>query len=333
MVDQGDNSQIEVPDQILGLVAENADDYRTNHKERWMDVFSEEEQRQILQYAETATDQEGKKELYRSILQEVSQHLAGSIDDIPGEAISVCFFGPRGGGKTTLQDILEDQTESLGDQNLQYVQERRDQAKTRLLAPDFGLFTKHLPKYEEIKQQCRDKGLFDGDEEQIHNFAFAHVRPEAHGLAMAVKAWAKEIKAHMIIEELGDADLTDQRIKNNKLDELIVIGVTAAPELVAERLRAKTDESKATIANSIRNFSKPGSGFEARAEIADRAMLISSDNNGFKVIQTWKNGEIAAQDNEAVAKFESYADMTNEQMFQPQNPDQPQADSIGQFGL
>tara|TARA_B100001093_G_C26680979_1_gene950411 strand:+ start:116 stop:1135 length:1020 start_codon:yes stop_codon:yes gene_type:complete len=327
--DQG-NSGIEVPEHILDKVQEIAEFYVQRELEahrkfkagdsdtpsRWLDGFSDEEQAYIIENSGYNNHSEERRELRRKILQQAVAHIAG---DIPERAMLFYVGGPQGTGKKEIRSsfdkrIEEEQSQGIirpfENDHLETVFQKYKQAKSRLMGPDYDVFRAELPEYLANK------------EEHGHDFAFALIRAEATGLGAAIKAWAEELKAHVILEELGDG-LTDDWLSRNKVEEkeLIVVGTTADPVLAKDRLVERQDSAdEDVLAKQFSRFSEDD-GYPKWANEAELAVLVKTDDGTPHVIHAANYGRTLEEDPLPVSTFNRYSEVSVQEMFTPKAPD------------
>jgi hypothetical protein len=223
-----------------------------------------------------------------------------------------------GAGKTTLREefdarIASDDPETpYENDSIEIAFQHYKEATERILAPDWEFFKEMLPEFAE-----------NGNE-------FAIIRAEASGLAQATLDWAKELKAHSVLEVLGDRP-SDEFIADKTTDrEFIVIGVTTDPAINAAQLHERNtktgqDIDDATLARTIKGFSEEG--YQALSRSAKFAILVQSDPyKGFEVIHAMKKGHTVDVKSEEHAAFLNLGPRSENEILQQMNAKLPQAD-------
>lgn len=337
-------AKIEVPDEILDRVVEISRVYAAGSKARWLQGF-EADRAELVEKSATynnlhtlseiealgdstdATTARERRELHRSILQDAAKNIKG---DIPDQPIMVYMGGSMGSGKTELRHSFQQRIDSekagidallFEDENLENAYQAYKEAGDRLMTTDV------------------DKTLFPEFHEQgwLQDENFALIRPEFVGLQNAARTWAKSLKAHTVMEQLGDG-VTDKWLQDNVRADgyrLVMIGVTADdPATNLAHLRERGDHtSDETLGGAIRKFSLDD-GYKKWSGAADMAVLISvSSDYTPTVIHAAQNGLGTFIDNDAFKKFESYGEMSVDEIVQAMRTKQEQKASHEIGGL
>lgn len=297
-------SKIEVPDHILDMVVERANAYAENKKDRWLGGFTDDAA-QDIEHASTHNiiDTPQRRELHREILQEIAQNTS---EDIPEQSTFIYFAGPMASGKSSIRQVFDERIEgsdagAYQDPNIENAFQTYKNAQGHLMYSDFAFYKETLPEFEQNGQE------------------FAVIRPEASALDQAVTAWARELKANIILEQLGDGVKDEWAKDKAEQHNFIVIGVTTDPAINGQRLHdrnARTGESISDeeLTGTIKGFSG-GHAFKKVAQHAAQAVLISTDTDDFSVIYAAENGNEVSKNSKEFAKFESYADLSEEALL------------------
>ncbi len=298
-------SSIEVPDHILDMIPVRTENYIRKNFDRALGAANgmpEDQFRQASTHNIVNTPE--RRQLHREILQEVAAR--GLKGEKPDKPAFIYFVGPMAVGKTTLRNDFNERIEQENsdmviapyhDAALEDVYQKYKQAASYLINSDFNLYKENLPEFERFGNN------------------FGVIRAEASALDQAVTAWAKELNASLILEQLGDGvDIEWAQEKAQEFD-WITVGVTADPVTNACGLRERcndTDQeiSDKELAATIKGFSGLNA-FHVTAQHANQAVLLQADH-GYKAICNWKNGVENIQDDTAYSKFQSYANMSEE---------------------
>lgn len=271
---------VHVPEHILDLVAERAKAYTVESKDRWLAGYTPEQQGAIQEKStHHLVDTAERRELHRKILEKLAENLS---DDIPEQSKLIAFIGPMGSGKSTLREefdtrLASDDPETPYDNDsFEVAFQHYKKAIGRALNSDFQLFKQMLPEFAE------------------NNNEFAIIRAEASALDQALRIWAKELKTHIVIEQLGDRPDPEALNTMATDHQLITIAVTADPVVNAAQLHARNAKTgqvidDAELARTIKGFSEEG--YQAYAQKSHFAVLADSDpHTGFEVIHAMKKG-------------------------------------------
>ena len=291
----GQAHNIDVPGEILDIVASYAPEYVEKSRERLLGGFPEEEHEKILkQSTHNVVNTPERRQLHREILQELAQNLKGEPQEKP---IFLYFVGPMAAGKTGLRNSFEQRMESeekglskgiYEEPELETVYQKYKTASSYVMEPNFSLFKEKLPEFKESGGN------------------YAVIRAEAAALAQAVYKWSKDLGVNVIEENLGDGAPKDWAQEKAQMYDWTSIGVTSNPvtnRLGLEERSAATGQTMTTDEEFIRTVQ----GFSANnvLGLSPQAVLLSADD-GYKVIASWDNGQKQVHDQKLYETFESY---------------------------
>lgn len=334
-------NKVNISDEILDQVAIEAQRYVRQDRERWLSGHDEETKNDVLikgthnfvytldQIEESESNgvdmsvARERRELHRTIIELQAQTLSDQVPDRP----TVFYIGgAMAAGKSTLKKSFDDRiaqekehkvVAAFSDEKVEGFFQKYKEISQHVCAPDYGLYKENIPEFEQ------------------NNMNFSYIRPEASGLAVAVQTLAKRNNANLIMEGLVDTvrDGWYEKDVQKFNAEFIVMGVTCDPALNYGRLQERGDDIPISqLADIIKKGSSSG-GFMKRASLADRAILISTnDESNPKVIFTSKNGIETSRDFAKFSEFESYGKMEIGELTRAMvsknaydlSPDQPQ---------
>ncbi len=298
------SNTIKVPEHILDMVADRAEAYAKESQDRWLGGFSDKKKQEILKNStHHIVRSDERRKLHRQILQEIVQNIIGKKPEKP---ILLYVCGPMGVGKTTLTNYFLSQARNDNSltgifkniaRTLGGIISRKQAAKNvlrqvfkqvseRLMISDFGLYKSRLPEFNE------------------NNGEFSLIRAEASGLDQAVNAWAKELGVHVILEQLGDGISDEWVEKQKETHRLVVVGVTANPEVNGKQLHAR-EENKTSNAELHKTIiaTSQDTGLPNTIARADKAFLVASDGD---LIHHSENGKTHYQNS---TRFEAFLNL------------------------
>ncbi len=293
-------SSIQVPEHILDMIPGCAQVYLEGNRARLLAGIPPDQHQNILeQSTHNQIETPERRELHRKILQSVPMNFMGEKSDRP---IMVYISGPMAVGKTTLcqqfdkRIVQESERRTIrpyGEDALENVYQLYKQADGYRMQPDVTVCKQMLPEFESSGKN------------------FTLIRVEAAALGHAVTAWAKELGANIILEQMGDADMRPWAKKQAEDYSLVVIGVTANPVVNAQRLQERCKETgqKVTgeeLAKTIIGYSQLGAFF-GMSQHATHAVLLASDYD-YRLVYRCDNGKGQTVISRLAGDFVSYAD-------------------------
>lgn len=294
-----DGKIIDVPDYILDMAALRAKEYFNNSQERLLGAYSEEAKETIKAIStHQKVDSSERRELHREIIMDM---IGGKKVPEDGQQNIYLFAGPPGAGKSTLRKKMES-GEPLGENHpLEALREQFKEDAKSAVSVDFGIFKAKLPEYSESNDKHK----------QEYGDMYAVIRSEASGLNEAILQMAKDAKLPSIREQLMDIDIAKNKNVRQELEgsNLTVIGVTTSdPETIRKRVQERENPMKdEEVVRAIRTFSKPES-FETLAKMADKAVLVNTDNEQYKTILTAEKGKTTVHNSRELIKFRKNED-------------------------
>lgn len=301
---------MQVSEHILDTVPLMANKYIEENRERlfpeasdeaWLDFLENVSSHRFIQTPE-------RREIHRRVLNEIGRR--GITGEKPEKPLLIYICGPMGSGKTTLLDAFDERIrlereEAVYDlynsAPLETVFKKYQAASAYCIKADFQLFKDSLPEYAES----------GGD--------YSVIRAEAAGLNEACQAWAKELDACVIIEQLGYGGINQTVLEKMQAGhELHTIAVTASPEVNAYRLiqRTRAEGSEANLgelAKAIRGVSQPDEVLGVLAT-GESGVLLSSDQ-GYEVVAAWGAGRRSVFNASGLEKFEQQGVQSEEQIL------------------
>ncbi len=301
-------NQITIPDHILDMVSARTQAYMHESYERAFNA-SHDLSREEFDTLSThnVVDTPERRELHKQILQEIVAN--GLKAEAPEKPLLIYISGPMAAGKSTLQEFFQKRMErekgqeevtSYSAPGLEQAYQHYKHAANYQIVSDFEFYKSKLPEFSD------------------NNNNFGIIRAEASALDQAVIALAKELKSSIILEQLGDGPLSVWASEQQKTHKFISIGVTASPEINAQRLHERNSNtghyiSADELISTISRYSQPQSHLEL-AQTADEAILLQSGHNEFTPISEWKDGQQVVHNHDALNAFTSYAVQAPEEL-------------------
>lgn len=275
---------LNVPDHILDIVAQTAQRYMQLKQERLLSGIPEDRHAYILENAtHHIVDTPERRELHRQILESRVAHLS---EERPVKPSAFLVVGPMAAGKSTLLDQFDERLAApeawagatFDNADIERLFQIYALVSENLVVSDFQFYKSILPEYEASGRE------------------YALIRAEASGLDVALTAWAKELKADLLLEQLGGGQaMADHVQKLSEEYDVVLVGVTADDRLNVERLIDRNEESGNDIpleqlADAILAFNAPDV-FTDAAQKASQAILLKSEADGYRPIYTAENGK------------------------------------------
>lgn len=321
----GENTpKIVIPDHILDMIPVRAAAYAAEQKERWL-AGLDDDAAAAVEVASThnIADTAERRELHRAILTELAANVTG---EMPEKPTMVYVAGPMAVGKSSLLRTFGERMERerqgavevYDHQHLEAVYQDYKAAMQHYMTSDFALYKARLPEFAESGNN------------------FAIIRPEASALDQAARALAAELKASVVMEQLGDGDMRAWAKEQTETYRLVAIGVTADPNINQERLHARNESTGQEVtdeelARTISGFSD-WNAFMAVMETADRAVLVNADWDELEVVYGTENGEAVCRDPAAYGYFLDNAGRPANELFDDHDDafdDEPEPEAPG----
>lgn len=295
-------AKIEVPEHILDAVVEETENYFAKSQDRLLGVYPEEAKEKIRRLSTHAKVRDPeRRELHRHIISEVMKHaIASKKHSSSDKPTMVMFGGPPGVGKSTLRQAFDKgEVDVDGNPQLKKAYDIYKNATASHVSVDFEFLKSQLPEYRAANTAFKEK----------YGDMYAVIRCEASGLNVAITKWAKELGLTNIAEQLMD---TDVRTSGNMKEiaenyNLVVIGLTADPELCRERVSARKQPMQdSEVSRAIQGFSNDNA-FGRLSEIANHSFLFKTDER-YKPVFCAEKGKETYRDPEAFEAFKQLKD-------------------------
>lgn len=287
---QKTNAEITIPDHILDQVAQTAENYFANSQDRLLGAYSEEAKQKIRNLStHTKVRSPERRELHRKIITHLISDAIKAQKSPSTRPTMILFAGPAGAGKSTLRKRFDEGNITEKDSpELQKAYKIYKEAAAANVSIDFEFFKSQLPEYRAANTAFKEK----------YGDMYAVIRSECSGLDVATRQLAKELGLTTITEQLMDADHRHNPEKSplSKDYNLIVIGLTAEPETIRQRVMSRKNPMQdKEVVKAIKGFSSDNA-FGYLSEIAENSFLFKSADKAFTPVFAAQKGKETYKD-------------------------------------